>query len=150
MLWQYQRTFTIGVLVCGAVGSAQATTIDDIFSLYGNMSTIAGTGNVRDGGVSGWDEDMEGGPAVEAELSRPHIAMADVEGNIYIADKDAQAIRVVRTDGTIHTIVGTNFAGNNGDAGLGTDIQLSSPNGLYTLPDGTTYIYDLGNSRIMK
>ena len=150
MKWMNRRLAVIATVFFASASGVQATTIDDIFSLYGDMSTIAGAGTIRGGGDNGWDPDMEGGPAIEAELSRPHIAMADVEGNIYIADKDAQAVRVVRTDGTIHTIVGTNVAGNNADAGIGTDVQLSSPNGLFTLPDGTTYIYDLGNSRIMK
>ena len=147
-----QQQYAFVSLAIGLIlgSSVQATTIDDIFSLYGNMSTVAGTGTERGSGVSGWNAEMEGGPAIEAELSRPHMAMADVSGNIYIADKDAQAVRVVRPDGTIHTIVGTNVAGNNLDAGIGTEVQLSSPNGLYTLPDGTTYILDLGNSRIMK
>ena len=82
---------------------------------------------------------MEGGLALDAELSRPHMTMADVAGNLYIADKDAHAIRKVTTDGIIHTIAGTNTAGFNGD-GLGIDVQLSAPNGLYTMPDGTKTI----------
>ncbi|MCA9214564.1 MAG: hypothetical protein KDB27_15940 [Planctomycetales bacterium] len=127
-----------------------ATTIDDIYSWYGDITTVAGTGTIRGKEVNGWQSSMEGGLAINAELSRPHMAMADVDGNIYIADKDAQAVRVVRTDGTIHTIAGTNEAGNNGDAGLGTEFQLSAPNGLYTFPDGTTYILDVGNSRVLK
>ena len=146
----FSEKLVAAIVLLGGISNLSATTIDDVFSLYGNMSTVAGTGTERGGGVNGWKAEMEGGDATEAELSRPHMAMADVDGNIYIADKDAQAVRVVRTDGTIHTIVGTNVAGNNLDSGLGTDVQLSSPNGLYTLPNGTTYILDLGNSRIMK
>jgi DNA-binding beta-propeller fold protein YncE len=143
------RIASVVLLACIS-SSVGATTIEDIYAWYGDITTIAGVGTVRDGGLSGWNIDMEGGPAIEAELSRPHMAMADVEGNVYIADKDAQAIRMVRTDGTIHTIVGTNEFGYNLDEGQGTDVQLASPNGLFTFPNGTTYILDLDNSRIMK
>jgi len=116
---------------------------------YGKLSTAAGRGLIRSKGVNGWTEDMEGGSAVDAELSRPHITMADGDGNLYIADKDAHAIRKVTTDGKIHTVAGTGEAGFNGD-GIGVETQLDQPNGLYTFPDGTTYILDLGNDRIRK
>src|SRR5207248_323180 len=41
-----------------------------------------------------------------AELSHPHIAMADRAGNIYIADKEAHSIRKVLPDGRIFTVAG--------------------------------------------
>ncbi|MCA9149342.1 MAG: hypothetical protein KDA92_08595, partial [Planctomycetales bacterium] len=59
------------------------------------------------------------------------------------------AIRKVTPDGLITTVVGTNLPGYNGD-GLGIDTQVFQPNGLYTFPNGTTYILDLGNSMIRK
>ncbi|MFV2070374.1 MAG: hypothetical protein ACC645_25695, partial [Pirellulales bacterium] len=65
------------------------------------------------------------------------------------ADKGGHAIRQVTPDGTIRTVAGTNVAGFNGD-GPATQSQLNDPNGLYTLPDGTTYLVDLGNNRIRK
>jgi sugar lactone lactonase YvrE len=116
---------------------------------YGKLRTAAGRGLIRGGGVNGWMPSMEGGNALDAELSRPHAAMADLEGNLYIADKDGHAIRKVTPDGTIHTVAGTGEAGYNGD-GAGVATQLNQPNGVYTFPDGTTYILDLGNNRIRK
>ena len=129
--------------------NCSATTIDDILSNYGVMNTIAGTG-IEPLAVNSWLPEMEGGPAIEAELSRPHMTTADIHGNVYIADKDAQAIRLIKQDGTIHTIAGTNEMGFNVESGVATEVQLSSPNGLFTHPDGTSYILDLGNSRIRK
>ncbi len=113
------------------------------------LETVAGTAMITGRGDNGWLAEMEGGLAVEAELSRPHMTMADLSGNLYIADKDAHAIRRVTPTGTIHTIAGTNVPGFNGD-GPGTEVQLNQPNGLYTFPDGTTYILDLGNGMIRK
>jgi len=116
---------------------------------YDLLSTIAGKGNIDVGGENGWLPAYEGGPATVAELSRPHIAMADSVGNIYIADKDAHAIRKVNTQGVISTVAGTNLPGD-GDNGLATEIALNAPNGLWVKADGTFYILDLMNHKIRK
>ena len=125
-------------------------TVDEIYDHWGVMDTIAGTAFITGKSVNGWEEDMEGGSALDAELSRPHMAMADVFGNTYIADKDAHAVRMVKPDGTIHTIAGINIPGNGDDDGDATSIALDAPNGLFTFPDGTTYILDLNNDKIRK
>jgi len=116
---------------------------------YDTLSTIAGKGDIPDKVVNGWIADYEGGSALDAELSRPHFAMADKAGNIFIADKDAHAIRKVTPDGIITTVAGTGIAGDNGD-GLATECQLSSPNGIWVMENGTFYILDLGNNYIRK
>ena len=116
---------------------------------YDTLSTIAGKGELSDKGINGWEPAYEGGSAINAELSRPHFAMADSSGNIYIADKDGHAIRKVNSSGIISTVAGTGVAGDNGD-GPGTGCQLSSPNGIWVLEDGTVYILDLGNNYIRK
>ena len=126
-----------------------AITFDDLLESYDVLETVAGTGLIPGKGVNGWLPEMEGGSATEAELSRPHMTMADEFGNLYIADKDAHAIRLVTVDGTVHTVAGTNLAGHNGD-GSGVETQLNAPNGLYTFADGTTYILDLDNGMIRK
>jgi hypothetical protein len=77
------------------------------------------------------------------------MTMADWHGNLYIADKDGHAVRQVTSAGVIVTLAGTNEAGYNGD-GLAQSVMLNQPNGLYTFPNGTTYILDLGNSMIRK
>jgi hypothetical protein len=118
---------------------------------YGLLQTIAGKGDYTTDGFNAWDPKFEGGPATAAELSRPHIAMADDAGNIYVADKDGQAIRKLTPEGTIVTVAGTNVAGDDGNTpGPGTQRRLSSPNGLWVRGDGTIYILDLGNSKIRR
>lgn len=123
---------------------------DDFCAQYDILSTIAGKGQIDDKGVNGWLAEYEGGNALAAELSRPHFAMADSAGNIFIADKDAHAIRKVTPDGIITTVAGTSVAGDNGDSGPGTATQLNAPNGLWVNPDGAVFILDLGNSKIRK
>ena len=122
--------------------------LEEFAQHYDVILTIAGKGDIDDKAENGWKSEFEGGPAVEAELSRPHFAMADNSGIIYIADKDAHAIRKIE-DGRIYTAAGTSIAGDDGD-GVAAEHQLSSPNGLWVRGDGTFYILDLGNSKIRK
>jgi hypothetical protein len=144
------RACVVGVLIAlTLVRPADAVSYPELLSSFDVLQTVAGTALVTGAAVNGWFDDMEGGLAIQAELSRPHMTMADWHGNLYIADKDAHAIRQVRPDGTIHTLAGTNFPGFNGD-GNGIDVDLFEPNGLYTFPNGVTYILDLGNSMVRK
>ncbi|MFV2070740.1 MAG: hypothetical protein ACC645_27540, partial [Pirellulales bacterium] len=74
---------------------ASGTMFDDFVDSYGYLTTVAGRGEFRAKTFNGWSEAMEGGPAIDAELSRPHMTMADLSGNLYIADKGGHAIRQV-------------------------------------------------------
>jgi len=118
---------------------------------YGLLTTIAGAGNQPADGVNYWEAQFEGGWATNAELSRPHIAMADDAGNVYIADKWAHAIRKVSTNGIITTVAGVNTAGNGPDSPtLATQCHLNEPNGLFVKGDGTLFILDLRNHKIRR
>ena len=73
-----------------ALGSGTSTDeFQALLATFGNLTTVAGTGNISEKNVSGWQASMEGASALDAELSRPHMAMADSAGNIFIADMDA-------------------------------------------------------------
>ena len=124
----------------------QAGEFEDLFATFGIIETVAGDGKGEDR-TNKWREAMEGASATQVSLSRPHMAMQDAAGNIYIADKEAHGIRKVTPDGKIRTVVGTGELGNGGE-GLGTEVALDNPNGLYTFPDGTTYVLDVGNNTI--
>ncbi len=77
--------------------------------------------------------------------------MSDRAGNIYIADKDAHAVRKIDDSGRIHTVAGTGTPGDDGDRpGPAAERRLSSPNGLWVRGDGTIYILDLGNDKIRR
>ncbi len=124
--------------------------IDRIRASFGMIETIAGKGE-NPGAVNAWESDFEGGAATEAELSRPHIALSDDEGNIFIADKDAHAIRRVTPSGSITTVAGTGEAGDDGDeAGPAVERRLAEPNGLWVRGDGTFYILDKDNEKIRR
>lgn len=126
--------------------SAQFETLCEKYDL---LSTIAGKGEIGTGSINHWQAEYEGANALIVELSRPHMAMADRVGNIYIADKEAHAIRKVSPDGILTTAAGTSEGGYNGD-GVATECQLNLPNGVWVQDDGTFYILDLNNDMIRK
>ncbi|MCI0349386.1 MAG: hypothetical protein L0Z53_08170, partial [Acidobacteriales bacterium] len=118
---------------------------------YNVLTTIAGAGGIGADGVNKWLPEFEGGSATNALLSRPHMAMADQAGNIFIADKDGHAIRKVTADGIIHTVAGTNGPGDGPDEPTtATEVALWEPNGLWVRDDGTFYILDLRNGKVRR
>lgn len=129
---------------------------DQLKSQYATVSVLGGLGAANgDNNPNEWN-DAEGLPALEAELSEPHSAMADIQGRVFIADKNAHAIRRIDPDGTIHTVAGMNpsetggvTAGFNGD-GLARQCLLNGPQHAYVLPDGTFYILDGFNFRVRR
>ncbi len=121
-------------------------------SVVGGLGEANGTDNPNE-----WNN-AEGLAATSAELSEPHSAMADLYGRIYVADKNANAIRRIDPDGTIHTVAGMNLeelpgattnAGYSGD-GPARQQLLDGPQHAYVMPDGTFYIMDTGNHRIRR
>ena len=87
----------------------------NLLSSYGLLQTVAGKGQYKTDGYNAWLASYEGGPAINANLSRPHSAISDAAGNIYIADEGSNSILKVTPDGNIHTVAGTHEYGDNGD-----------------------------------
>ncbi|MBT6596548.1 MAG: hypothetical protein HOB34_10655, partial [Nitrospina sp.] len=98
----------------------------------GNITTVAGNGTA---GFSG-----DGGKATEAQLSRPSGVAVDDKGNLYIADRSNDRIRVVNSKGIITTFAGDGVDGFKGDSGPAAQAQLSKPFGLALDKKGNLYI----------
>lgn len=131
-----------------AQGLCGCASIRDCFS---ELNIIAGTGLVTGGGANGWQSSFEGAAAIDVELSRPHMAQTDGQGNIYVADKDAHAIRKIDGNGILTTLAGMNEPGDDGDEpALATRAHLNQPNGLWVSQDGTVYALDLGNGKVRR
>jgi len=120
-------------------------------SSYGVIRTIAGSGIAGVDGVNYWDPSFEGGPATSAALSRPHFAMADDAGDVFIIDKDSHSLLKVSLDGRIHTVAGTHAEGDGPDTPTpATNVALRFPNGEWVRGDGTVYILDTDNSKVRR
>jgi hypothetical protein len=118
---------------------------------YGVLRTIGGNGYGGVDGVNYWQSGFEGGYATNAALSRPHFAMADSAGNVFVVDKNSHSVLEVTPDARIHTVAGTHTAGNGPDYFTpATQVQLSSPNGLWVRSDGTLYVLDTDNGKIRR
>jgi hypothetical protein len=106
-------------------------------------ATAAGTGTV---GYSG-----DGGAATSATLASPSAVAYDVNGNVYIADRNNHVIReLVKSSGVISTIAGSGLQGFGGDGGAATSAYLDTPTGVAVDVNGNVYIADSHNNRIRK
>ena len=106
----------------------------------GSISTYAGNGTA---GYSG-----DGGPATVAQLQTPDGLALDAAGNLYIADRNNHAIRVVFPNGSIRTAAGNGSPGFSGDGGAAAGAQLNTPEGIALDTSGNLYIADTANDRI--
>lgn len=107
----------------------------------GIITTIAGTGTAGFGG--------DGGPALKAQLNKPHEIQFGPDGRLYISDMSNHAIRALDLKtGILSTPIGTGKPGFAGDGGPGGQALFKDPISQTFGPDGLLYICDLGNQRI--
>ena len=92
----------------------------------------------------------DGGPALEAQLSGVNDIDFDAQGNVYLADTGNHRVRVVGTDGTIRTVVGTGERGYSGDGGPASVAQINGPSAVCLDAAGAIYICDFGNHCVRK
>jgi len=109
----------------------------------GKIKTVAGTGQK---GFSG-----DGGSALAATLNGPKYVALDQDGSVLIADAENNVVRrYTPKTGLITRVAGT---GKPGAAGLGGDplqCQLRRPHGVTVARDGTLFITDSYNDRVLK
>jgi hypothetical protein len=113
----------------------QGNTLRAVDPADGTIRTVAGTG------ATGYTGD--GGPAIEATFNGPKELHIERSGNVLIVDTENHAIR--RYDATSHEI--TTVAGGLRSGATGT---LDHPHGVVEGPDGTIYVGDTGNHRILR
>jgi len=107
------------------------------------ITTIAGNGGSSYTG--------DNGRAIDAELHKPNGVVVDVSGNIYIADTDNNAIRMVYDEaGTMNitTVAGTGSGGYSGDDMPATSTTLHKPRGVWLDESGNILIADADNNRV--
>ncbi len=109
----------------------------------GKIKTVVGTGAK---GLSG-----DGGPAKDATMNGPKYLTMDRDGTVLIADAENHVIRrYAPKTGLITRVAGT---GKKGTAGLGGSplaCELARPHGVTVAKDGTLFITDSYNDRILK
>ncbi len=109
----------------------------------GIITTIIGTGS---GAYSG-----DGGLGISARVYIPRDVMADIYGNLYVADYGNNVIRkYVIATGIVTTLAGTGTAGSSGDGGAATSAQLYYPARLAFDGSNNLYIADQFNNKVRK
>ena len=107
----------------------------------GTITTVAGNGTATFAG--------DGGSATSASLSGALDVKVDAAGNLYIADRGNNRVRMV-TGGIISTIAGNGTASFGGDNGPATSAQLNAPSGVALDAAGNLFIGDTNNNVIRQ
>ena len=114
-----------------------------IDAVTGIISTIIGTGSNAYSG--------DGGPGISARVSVPRDVIADIYGNLYVADYGNNVIRkYVIATGIITTIAGNGTVGSAGDGGPATAAQFNSPARVAFDGSNNLYIADQANDKVRK
>jgi DNA-binding beta-propeller fold protein YncE len=109
----------------------------------GRIRTVAGTGKK---GLSG-DE----GPALQATFDGPKHLCLDLDGNVVMADTENHVIRrYLPREGRIVRVAGSGVRGTRGVGGPPAALEMNQPHGVYVHRDGTLYISDASNHRVLK
>jgi len=108
----------------------------------GIITTVAGDGGFFFMG--------DNGPAYRASIAGPTGVAVDDKGNLYIADRNNNRIRVVDNQGMIRTVAGTGHQDYNGDSELARDTNLYLPFGLALDAKGRPLVIDRSHYRIRR
>lgn len=93
----------------------------------------------------------DGGPALEATMNGPKHLCVDLDDNVIIADAESNLIRkFTPMDGKITRVAGTGKFGKGTLGGSPLDCDLARPHGVTIHRDGTLYITDSYNHRILR
>jgi len=111
-------------------------------SKAGLITTVAGNGEEGFGG--------DGGIATTAELDTPTSLALDGNGQLYIADRDNERIRIVDVNGLIRTVAGSSSHSYVGGRGAAASASLTRPNGVAIDSSGNIFVADEGNHRIQQ
>ena len=109
-------------------------------STEGIITTVAGDGGFFFMG--------DNGPAYRASVAAPTGVAVDKKGNLYIADRNNNRIRVVDKLGMIRTVVGTGQQDYNGESEVARETNLYLPFGLTIDQNDNLLVIDRSHYRI--
>lgn len=115
-----------------------------VVSTDGKIKTVVNASGAK-GGAG------DGGPALAATMNGPKHLCIDLDDNVIIADAESHLIRkFTPKDGKITRIAGTGKQGRGALGGSPLECELARPHGVTVHRDGTLYITDSYNHRILR
>ena len=111
----------------------------------GTFTIVAGSGQ--------WGVTRDGTPARQALFQSPLRLAADGQGNIYMADRQANRIYRIDRKGTVTLVAGYSGLSHGGFEGPDTAARfysVSSPHGIRVRADGSVVFADSGNHRVRE
>ena len=108
----------------------------------GMISTVAGDGGFYFIG--------DNGPAYRASVAGPTGVAVDDAGNLYIADRNNNRVRVVDSLGMIRTVMGTGQRDYNGDSEVARETNLRLPFDVTLDNKGNLLVVDRSHYRIRR
>jgi streptogramin lyase len=114
----------------------------------GIITTFAGTGRVK--GKIDRTAIGDGGPADKAILVGARAVCVDGKGNVYVCEREGNAIRKIDSTGVITTIAGTGQAGGGGDGGTAKSATFRGPKAIRADAAGNLYVVDTENHSVRE
>lgn len=140
------------------IADTENSAIREVVAATNDIQTVAGNGTLCASSTAACGD---GEAATSAQLNNPQGVFLDASGNIFIADREDNRIRVVNTTTAtitvanvaipslaIATVAGTGTAGYSGDTGAAISAELSSPYSVFVDSAENIYIADEGNNVI--
>ncbi|MBW4095728.1 MAG: redoxin domain-containing protein [Acidobacteria bacterium] len=139
--WDLTWSTTLNKLVVAMAGVHQLFGFDP---LTGTVDIVAGNGL----------EGLLDGPAAQAWFAQSSGLAQDAQGNIWVADSETSALRVLRVqeDGnvTVETAIGAGLFDFGFQDGPGEQARLQHPLGVAVLPDGSIAVADTYNGAVRR
>ena len=108
----------------------------------GVIATFAGNGAKERTG--------DGRSALEASLLGARAVCMDGAGNTYIAEREGNGVRMVDTNGVMHTLAGTGELGYDGDEGSALEATWGGPKAIRCDHGGNLLVVDTENHAIRR
>lgn len=115
--------------------------------LYTQMGTLQSTSLLA--GSAG-NSGAQNGTGNGARFNSPTDVAVDSKGNIYVADQQNHAIRMITTKGVVTTFAGQLGQSGSANGDKDSKAEFNWPTGLYIDGDDNVYVADLVNQSIRK
>ncbi len=108
----------------------------------GIVNTVAGNGEKERTG--------DGKPALEASFLGSRAVCLDSKGNMYVAEREGNGIRMIDTNGIMSTVGGNGERGYEGDGGPALTATWGSPKGIRCDAEDNVVVVDTENHAIRR